>query len=111
MVLIPKCNNPSSMKDLRPISLCNVVYKILSKAMANRLKFLLLGCVAEEQATFIANRSISNNIIVASEVIHYLRRRKKGKRGEVALKIDISKAYDEVNCGDLNAILTKIYGF
>src|SRR4051812_7859825 len=46
--LIPKCGNPNSMKDLRPISLCNVAYKIVSKLLSNRLKKCLDKCVSEE---------------------------------------------------------------
>jgi hypothetical protein len=54
--LIPKCDNPTSMKDLRPISLCNVLYKMVSKLLANRLKNCLDKCVSEEQSAFIEGR-------------------------------------------------------
>nr|KYP44142.1 Transposon TX1 uncharacterized [Cajanus cajan] len=64
IALIPKCPNPSSMKELRPIALCNVIYKILSKALANRLKPLLQKCVSLEQAAFFQDRLITNNVLV-----------------------------------------------
>jgi hypothetical protein len=95
--LIPKCDNPTSMKDLRPISLCNVLYKMISKVLANRLKCCLDKCVSQEQSAFVEGRSILDNALIATEVIHALKRKTQGRRGELALKIDISKAYDKVD--------------
>ncbi|MCI09408.1 CNGC5-like protein, partial [Trifolium medium] len=65
--LIPKCENPKSMKELRPISLCNVLYKVVSKLLANRLKGCLEKCVAEEQSAFVEGRSILDNALIAIE--------------------------------------------
>lgn len=73
IVLISKCEHPSSMKDLRLISLCNVIYKILAKVLANRLKEVIGKCISEEQSAFITGRSILDNALVASEIIHYLK--------------------------------------
>jgi hypothetical protein len=106
--LIPKCDNPNSMKDLRPISLCNVLYKMISKLLANRLKGLLDKCVSEEQSAFIEGRSILDNALIAIEVIHALKRKTRGRRGELALKIDISKAYDKVDWGFMRGMLEKL---
>ncbi|MCI28064.1 RNA-directed DNA polymerase (Reverse transcriptase), partial [Trifolium medium] len=91
--LIPKCENPNSMKDMRPISLCNVLYKMISKLLANRLKECIGKCVSEEQSAFVEGRSILDNALIAIEIIHALKRKTRGRKGEIALKIDISKAY------------------
>ena len=62
IALIPKCGNPFTMCDLRPISLCNVEYKILAKELANMLKKVIWGYISKEQAVFMANRSIQKMI-------------------------------------------------
>jgi hypothetical protein len=72
--LIPKCDNPISMKDMRPISLCNVLYKMVSKVLANRLKECIDKCVSEEQSAFVEGRSILDNALIAIEVLHSLKR-------------------------------------
>ncbi|MCH79466.1 endonuclease/exonuclease/phosphatase family protein, partial [Trifolium medium] len=73
--LIPKCDDPVSMKDMRPISLCNVLYKMVSKLLANRLKDCIEKCVSEEQSAFIEGRSILDNALIAIEVLHALKRK------------------------------------
>jgi hypothetical protein len=106
--LIPKCDRPTSMKDLRPISLCNVLYKMVSKMLANRLKVWLAKCVSEEQSAFLEGRSILDNALIAIEVIHALKRKTHGRKGNLALKIDISKAYDRVDWGFMRGILERL---
>ncbi|KAL8145631.1 hypothetical protein AgCh_003685 [Apium graveolens] len=108
IVLIPKKKNPSSVGDLRPISLCNVVMKVITKVLANRMKEMLVSVVSDTQSAFILGRLISDNIMVAYEVMHYLKRKRIGKDGYMALKLDMSKAYDRIEWSFLSKILRRM---
>ncbi|XP_040367431.1 uncharacterized protein LOC121050669 [Rosa chinensis] len=108
VTLIPKVKAPESMSQLRPISLCNVLYKIGSKVLANCLKPLLNGIISPFQRAFVAGRLISDNSLVAIEISHFLKNRRSGKKGFAALKLDLSKAYDRVECPFLEAILEQL---
>uniref|UniRef100_A0A803PWX3 Reverse transcriptase domain-containing protein n=1 Tax=Cannabis sativa TaxID=3483 RepID=A0A803PWX3_CANSA len=108
LVLIPKKKNSIVMGDLRPIALCNVLYKIVSKVLANRLKGLLDQIISPYQSAYFPGRLISDNILVSFEVLHYLKRKSQGKKGYMALKLDMSKAYDRVEWPFLEAILVTM---
>ncbi|XP_062102876.1 uncharacterized protein LOC133813856 [Humulus lupulus] len=108
IVLVPKKKRPMSMLDLRPISLCNVLYKIMSKVLANRLKQVIDCVISEAQSAFIPGRLITDNIMISYEIMHYLKRKTTGKKGYMALKLDMSKAYDRVEWGYLKAVLSKM---
>jgi len=97
IALIPKGTEQKTMKDWRPIALCNVLYKLLSKVLANRLKKVLYKCIADSQSAFVPGRSILDNTLVAIELVHYMKTKTKGKEKSVALKLDISKAYDRID--------------
>lgn len=84
------------LSDVRPITLCNVLYKILAKVLANRLKLILPFTISENQSAFVPRRSITDNVLIEFEMIHFMRGKKGNQAGEVALKLDISKAYDRV---------------
>ena len=78
ITLIPKVDAAKNLKYFRPIALCNVLYKIVSKALANRLKHFLSEVIDENQSAFVAGRQINDNILIGFECNHWLRGRKKG---------------------------------
>ena len=96
IVLILKVKSPCSPKQFRPISLYNVLYKIIAKVLANRLKNVLNEIVGLNQSAFVPGRMIFDNAMVAFETIYSMKERHTGKVEEMALKLDMSKAYDRV---------------
>lgn len=108
VALIPKKKFPTVISELRPISLCNVLAKIITKVLANRMKDMLESVISENQSAFIPGRLITDNMMISYEVIHYLKRKRRGKGGFMALKLDMTKAYDRVEWGFLRAILLKM---
>lgn len=105
IALIPKTNSSTSLNDFRPISLCNCVYKVVSKIISRRLKVVLSHHISEEQYGFLEGRQIHEVIGVSQEGMHSL---KSHKLKGVILKIDFSKAYDKVSWVYIRIILTHL---
>ena len=96
IVLIPKVKNPTKVSKYQPISLSNVIYKLASKVLTNRIKSLISVVITENQSAFLSKRLITDNVLVAFEVMNTIGQKKIGKTWSIALKLDMSKAFDWV---------------
>ncbi|KAH9699193.1 putative ribonuclease H protein [Citrus sinensis] len=107
LILIPKTERPTSFKMYRPISLCTVFYKTVTKIIVTRLQALLPDLVGPHQTSFVPGRHITENIIIAQEVVHSMRR-KLGRKWLMAIKIDLEKAYDRLNWNFIHDTLMEL---
>lgn len=96
------------MKEWRPIALCNVLYKLVAKVMANRLKSVLHKCISDNHAAFVLGRSILDNAMISIEVIHHMKIRKCMRDMNVTLKLYIIKAYDRIDWLFLKEVTIKM---
>lgn len=96
------------MEDYRPIALFNLFYKIITNLLSIRLKPVLSSIISENQSAFIPGRAISDNVIITHEVLHYLKTSQAQKNCSMAVKIDMSKAYDRVEWGFVSQVLTHL---
>jgi len=94
LALVPKKTDSLEMKDFRPIACCNVLYKVVSKILANRLKTLLPRIISECQSAFVQGRLLMENILLATELVKDYQKESVSPR--CVMKIDISKAFDSV---------------
>jgi hypothetical protein len=108
IVLIQKVVSPEELGQFRLISLCNVLYKITSKVVANRLKVLLPEVIFEEQSAFIPGRLITDDIIAAYQCLHTMKKKMPQNERCCALKLDMKKAYDRVEWSYLQAMMLRL---
>ncbi|GJZ73239.1 hypothetical protein Tco_0637385 [Tanacetum coccineum] len=108
IALIPKVASPSRINDYRPISCCNVLFKCISKIIANRIKESLKVLVSLNQSAFVLERKISDNILLMQELMHNYHLDRGMPR--CAFKVDIQKAYYTVDWGFLKEVLMA-FGF
>ncbi|XP_031091044.1 uncharacterized protein LOC115996040 [Ipomoea triloba] len=104
MTLIPKKEVPETAADFRPITLLNVAFKVISKAIVNRMRPLMCKLIGPHQNSFLPGRSILDNVILTQEIVHTMHR-KQGSKGLMVIKVDLHKAYDSVDWSFLERTL------
>ena len=107
IALIPKEDHAVTLDKYRPIALCNVIYKVISKVISNRLKPLLPLLIFPKQTGYMEGRQILGGIILTHEIIHSL---KQNKKAGMLLKIDLSKAFNKLSWNYIQQMLAA-YGF
>jgi hypothetical protein len=108
IALLPKTPDASSIVQYRPIAMANFKFKIISKVIADRLASIMPTLISEEQKGFIHGRNIKECLCIASEAANLLHNKTIG--GNLALKIDITKAFDTFEWSFLLKVL-KSFGF
>lgn len=106
ITLLPKCKNADKVSKFRPISCCYVLYKIISKILANRLKVVLESIIGKTQSAFVPSRLIFDNILLSHELIKGYQRKNISPR--CMIKIDEQKAYDSVEWPFLKQMLEAL---
>lgn len=106
--LIPKSTGAKRVADYRPIALCNVYFKIISKMLALRLKPVLSMIISENQSALITGRAISDNVLITHEVLQYLKTSTAQKRCTMAVKTDMFKAYDRVEWDFIRQVFKRL---
>lgn len=96
VALAPKVALPESIHQLRPISCCNFMSKVIAKIIVHRLRGFMDGLISENQSAFIGGRQIQDNLVIAQELFYALNKKDKGGKEHLAIKLDMSKAYDRL---------------
>lgn len=107
LALVPKVQNPTLMKDFRPIACCNTLYKIIAKIIANRIKVVLPDIIGSSQSAFVKGRKIGDNILLVQELMRDYH--KNVGSPKCALKVDLMKAFDMVDWGFIMETLAALH--
>ena len=107
LTLIPKREGANKLEFFRPIALCNVVYKVITKLIAKRIKKWLPIIILEEQGGLFAGRQILDGVVIATKAIHSMA---TSKERSMFVKLDMAKAYNRGKWSFLRNILLT-FGF
>ncbi|XP_015959674.1 uncharacterized protein LOC107483570 [Arachis duranensis] len=110
IVLIPKTNQPESLNQLRPISCCNFMYKIVTRILVGRLRRVLDAIISPVQCAFVKGRLIQDNIVIVQEAFHKLNKKGNQDSNDIAIKLDMNKAYDRLEWNFIQRVMEK-FGF
>ncbi|CAN1304729.1 LINE-1 reverse transcriptase homolog [Linum perenne] len=94
LALVPKVKNADEMKNFRPIACCNVLYKCITKIISARLGIVLPSIISLNQSAFVKGRLISDNILMAHELVAAYHKTQTSPRCMV--KVDLTKAFDSI---------------
>lgn len=108
ITFVPKRKNPDSLSYFRPISLCNVIFKIISKVLANKMKEIMGMIISYCQSALVPERVITDNILISFEILHYMKTKRRGNTSYMAIKLDMSKTYDRVEWDYLKALILHL---
>lgn len=103
IALIPKGSHTSTVGEFRPISSCNVVYKVIAKILSNRLAPILVSIIDQSESAFVKGRSLIENVHLAQELLRHYNRKRTSPR--CLLKIDLTKAYDSIDWSFIKSVL------
>lgn len=107
ITLIPKKDRLELASDFRPITLLNVVFKVITKVLVNKMHPIMSKLIRSFKNSFLPGRSMLDNVILAQEVMHCMNR-KKGSKGFMMIKLDLHKAYDSIDWSFLEMVLTNL---
>lgn len=107
-IIVSKRKIPKRVTEFRLVALCNIIYKLILKVLANKLKSRLPFVISESQSAFQYDKAISDNILVAFETLHHMKNKKIGKEGYMAIKLDMSKTYDRIEWMFLERLMRKM---
>lgn len=102
VVMIPKKESPVSVGDYRPISVINLIPKLISKVLANRLKEWMPDLISANQTAFIVRQQISDNFVATRKVLQHIK--SKGKAA-IFMKLDFARAFDSIEWDLLYKVL------
>ena len=107
IALIPKVKKSEFASQFRLISLCNVSYKAVLKTIANRITLVLTSLISPFQASFIPRRKIHDNILIANEILHSMKK-SRGRKRFIVIKVDLEEAYNKLKWSFIKVVLEKI---